>query len=101
MIELKRILLPTDFSYYAAHAARYACALSEQFGAELHLLHVLQEHVSSVPEFGMGVVVPTRREESAAEAERLLINVVPPECSAGRSVVRAVRHGAPFVEIIR
>ncbi len=43
MIALKRILLPTDFSEYSAAARNYACAFCDQFHAELHLLHVIQD----------------------------------------------------------
>lgn len=39
MIQLKRILFPTDFSKNAKFAQEYACAFVEHFGAELHLLH--------------------------------------------------------------
>ncbi len=38
-IEIKRILIPTDFSSYSATGARYACELVTKFDAELHLLH--------------------------------------------------------------
>lgn len=38
---LQRILLPTDFSSSAERAFPRALALSELFGAELHLLHII------------------------------------------------------------
>ena len=40
MIDLKRILVPVDFSKFSGNALRYACALAEKFSAEVHLLHV-------------------------------------------------------------
>src|SRR5262245_14739543 len=43
VIELKQILVPTDFSDQSASALRYGRALAEQFGAALHLLHVLDD----------------------------------------------------------
>ena len=42
-VEISRICTPTDFSETADHAVRYGAALAEQFGAELHLLHVLDD----------------------------------------------------------
>jgi len=39
--ELKRILVPTDFSATSAHALEYAGILAKEFGASLHLLHVV------------------------------------------------------------
>lgn len=39
MINIKRILCPTDLSPHSGHAVRYALALSRAHGAELILLH--------------------------------------------------------------
>lgn len=44
-----RILVPTDFSLTADAALDYARALAAKFGASLHLLHVLEDPVTSGP----------------------------------------------------
>ncbi|MFC1613973.1 universal stress protein [Gemmatimonadota bacterium] len=41
MIELNRILYTTDFGESAEEALRYAAMLAGEYGAELHLLHVV------------------------------------------------------------
>lgn len=61
MIQIDRILAPTDFSTHAEGAIRFACELAERFGAELHLLHVLSD-----------VSVP-------AGPDPMLISSMPPE----------------------
>ena len=38
--DLKRILVPTDFSSTATEALRYAVPLAQQTGAKITLLHV-------------------------------------------------------------
>jgi universal stress protein A len=43
MIDLRRILVPVDFSPHAEQALKYAAALAEKFGAELYLVHVFQD----------------------------------------------------------
>jgi nucleotide-binding universal stress UspA family protein len=48
MIQLKRILLPTDFSETAVDAKRHGIALARAFGAELHLLHVFPLRAESL-----------------------------------------------------
>ena len=48
-VQIKRILCPIDFSDSADHAMRYASALSETFGAELTLLHVVAPVVAALP----------------------------------------------------
>ena len=100
-IEIKRILLPTDFSSYSATATKYACELATKFDAELHLLHTLEVHLASTPRFGMGLALPQYVHESRAAAEKALAGVLDPQWSVGRKVVRAVVEGSPKVEIVR
>src|SRR5450631_3042512 len=100
-IRLQKILLPTDFSAYSAAATKYACELATKFDAELHLLHTLEPHIASTPEFGMGLALPRYLNESRTAAEKSLAGVLDPKWSAGRTVVQAVIEGSPIVEIIR
>ena len=101
MIQLTRILLPTDFSEFSSEATNYACALAGQFDAELHLLHVLEVHQSATPDFAVGLALPSRIEESREAAERALENVLDVKWEEGREVVKALAEGAPFLEIVR
>ncbi len=43
MIDLRRILVPIDFSKHSHKALTYAASFAEKFAAEIHLLHVLQD----------------------------------------------------------
>lgn len=45
-VSIHRILFPTDFSEPAMEAQKYAMALADRFGAELHLLHVVAPEVA-------------------------------------------------------
>ncbi len=47
-MQIKKILVPTDFSEHAAHAVDTAAKLAKPFGASLHLLHVVQLPVMAV-----------------------------------------------------
>lgn len=102
MIELKRILFPTDFSEYSQEAEKYACGFAERFGAELHLLHVLQDLVAMVPEPGLAFPAPGEyMQEMHKSSEEALHQRPDPRWAEGLSVVREIRQGPPFVEIIR
>jgi nucleotide-binding universal stress UspA family protein len=101
VIQIQRILLPTDFSAHSATATKYACELAARFDAELHLLHTLEVHLSATPTFGMGLDLPSYVKESRAAATRALGRVLDPQWSAGRKVVQAVAEGSPKVEIVR
>jgi nucleotide-binding universal stress UspA family protein len=100
-IEIKRILLPTDFSSYSATATKYACELVTKFDAELHVHHTLEVHLSATPGFGMGLDLPQYLQESRTAAEKALAGVLDPQWAVGRKVVRAVAEGSPQVEIVR
>lgn len=101
-IELKRILVPTDFSDESNHSLRYGVTLAEQFGAQLHLLHVVQEILPTIPEPGMAVL-PTEEimrnlEQGARDG---LERAIPAEVADRLTVLRVARHGVPFHEICR
>ena len=102
MISLKRILLPVDFSERSVHAQKYACALVEQFDAELHLLHVLQDIASIVSDPVFGTPVFGRLQQDSRETvEERLRAMFDPKWAEERHVVCATAQGTPFLEIIR
>lgn len=102
MLEIKRILVPTDFSPQAQEALHYACSLAEKFQAEMHILHVVQDLIPLVGEPG-AIIPPTGDyfREIRAGAERALQSLPTPDCDKVRNVVRILRDGPPFLEIIR
>lgn len=102
MISLKKILLPTDFSEFSGAARDYACSLVEKFNAELHVLHVLQDLVAMAPEPGMAFPPPgDYMKELEASAKQALEKHPGDSLAAGFQVQRILRHGSPFLEIIR
>jgi nucleotide-binding universal stress UspA family protein len=95
MIEIRRILAPTDFSDHAKFSLRYAVSLAERLGADLHLIHVLPEVSTPVgPEPMLLPVVPA---EYYAETEKAsldsLEHVLQPEWGKPNSVHSVVRWG--------
>src|SRR5580693_8388189 len=99
-IRLQRILLPTDFSDHSAAATKYACELAAKFDAELHVLHTLELHLASAPEFEMGLALPKYIHESRTAAEKSLAGVLDPKWAVGHTVIQAVVEGSPKAEII-
>jgi nucleotide-binding universal stress UspA family protein len=102
MIDLHRILVPTDFSKSSSNALTYGVAFADKFGAELHLLHVVQDLALFVPEAVMltpPMVPPVEQFVSAARAalERAVQELTAPKVS----IVPEVAEGTPFEEIVR
>jgi universal stress protein A len=102
MIDLRRILVPTDFSKYSDTALTYATALAEKFNAELYLLHVVQDLAVFVPD-AVAVTPPIALpvEQFAAAARDALQRVISEQHLERFAIHPEVREGAPFYEIIR
>jgi len=102
MINLKRILVPTDFSKHSQNALRYAAAFARRFEAEIHLLHVFQDLAVSQPEavtVGPPIVAPI--EQFLASAQASLQRLIEENQLTGIPIHPIVRTGSPFDEIIQ
>jgi nucleotide-binding universal stress UspA family protein len=98
MIEIKSILVPTDFSEHSRQAIKYACALAERFSAELHLLNVVQPLALSTPYAG---ALPEEVMYPVPAAEKEMSELADPGFEQAAGVQRTVCTGTPFVEIVR
>jgi universal stress protein A len=101
VLEIHRILAPTDFSPHSERAVRYACGLAERLGAELHLLNILSEIVPAGPDpVLMPVMPPEYYEENEQRARETLSRLIQPGWGTPPSVVTAVRWGSPVEAIV-
>lgn len=99
-IQINRILFPTDFSADAGNALAYATSLAEEFGAELCVLHVVEDIVVPAyfgPQVDAGYI-PTVDLEAAAQAE--LDKLMPDAETKPFAVRRLLRRGSPYLEIM-
>jgi len=103
MIQLKRILVPVDFSEFGKPALTYACEFARRFASDLHLLHVVEDIYPMVPEAGM--LLPAQGDylaELQASARKALEKLPDPEhCHGIPEIIRSVQTGTPFLEVIR
>ena len=102
MIDLKRILVPTDFSKFSQSALQYAAAFSEKFGAELYLLHVVQDLAVFIPDMITVTPPPSPSLEQLSSAARAAFDrLIKDNQLLHLKIHREVREGTPFYEIIR
>jgi nucleotide-binding universal stress UspA family protein len=102
MIALHRILVPTDFSKSSDNALRYAVAFAEKFGAEIHLLHVVQDLALFIPEAVMAIPPPAPPvEQFIAAARAALERAIGGLNCPGLTVHPEVAEGVPSEEILR
>jgi universal stress protein A len=102
MIDLHRILIPTDFSKHSQNALAYAVAFAEKFGAELHLLHVVQDLAMFLPDgvtAGPPLLPPV--DQLTAAVRVALDRAIEENHLQHLPVQTHVREGTPFYEIIR
>src|SRR5947209_4647491 len=102
MIDLRRILVPTDFSRYSHSALTYATAFAEKFGAELYLLHVVQNLALYVPDaLALATPVGPPLEQFTSAAHAALARLVADNKLERFTVHTDVREGTTFYEIVR
>jgi nucleotide-binding universal stress UspA family protein len=99
MINLKTILVPTDFSECSDEAVRYGLELGRRFDARVHLLHVVQDPLTQ-PWAAEGFSVPLFEvvDEWQRQAEQRLRASIAEE-DKGRVTVSAV-VATPYAEIL-
>jgi nucleotide-binding universal stress UspA family protein len=101
VIEINRILAPTDFSAHAEAAVRFACELAERLGSKLHLLHVLSEIVPTGPDpLLMPVMPPQFYKDSEDRANETLAHLLKPSWNQPCAVTTAIRWGSPVESIV-
>ena len=102
MINLHRILVPTDFSKYSQNALKYAAAFAEKFDSQLYLLHVVQDLALFIPD--MVTVAPPIApsvEQMTTAVRAAFDRLIEANQLERFKIQREVREGNPFYEIIR
>jgi len=77
MIALKRLLVATDFGPAAESALQYGRAMARQFGAELHVLHVVDNvFARAITGYGYAAIAPNVQEDLERAGQRQVEAVV-------------------------
>ena len=99
MIEIRKIVYPTDFSDYAAYALPYVEEFAKKFGAKVILTHVIAVPVYAAT-YEIAVDMTSLREAIQEAAVKKLGEIADQLRAAGIEVQAAVELGNSFVEII-
>lgn len=100
-IEIRRILFPNDFSEPAKQARDYAMALRDQFGAELHLLHVIPEVIVPLPDSVAVWTLPVEEmDQQMAVATNRLFQELGSDWAGRDRTVAVSKFGVAVEEII-
>ena len=100
MLSIRRILFPTDFSEPAEYAWSYALTFAQEFGAEVHLLHVIAPPPRLTEAYAVNYEPEKVVESLSQGANATLDRQVEAAKSRGLVFRREVRVGVDFREII-
>jgi nucleotide-binding universal stress UspA family protein len=102
MIQLQKILYPTDFSDLSLYALQYARNFAEAFSAELHVLHVVDEAYQNWVTMGPNTIPvgPTAQEMVDLAREQMNSFVGEHLSGVGFAVVWKVLLGRPYPTIL-
>jgi nucleotide-binding universal stress UspA family protein len=101
VINLKRILVPTDFSEGACHALRYGISFAREYKAEVLLLHVVESVAAPYASDLFPVPMAEVFQEISAIAKKELAALVAEVRSHGIEAREHVVQGKPSTEIVR
>jgi nucleotide-binding universal stress UspA family protein len=99
-LEIKKILVPIDFSDYSKSSLKYATSFAKKFNSEITLIYVV-EPVIYPPDFSMGqIAIPSVNAEWDLKAKEELEKLGKQEIPESIKVSILIKTGKPFLEII-
>jgi nucleotide-binding universal stress UspA family protein len=99
-LQLRRILVPIDFSEYSKNALTFAISIAEQFHSELILIYVVEPAIYPA-DLGFGqVALPNIERELSTRGKAELEQLIASQVKHGVSARSMIRNGKPFLEIL-
>jgi nucleotide-binding universal stress UspA family protein len=98
LLTFKGILVPSDFSPASDNAFQYALRLGQHFGAQLHVIHVLEPVLS--PQFAGVPEAPAFSEEELVRAQKHLRTWAKSVGAGGVRAKLVLRSGFAAHEIV-
>lgn len=96
MIKINKILVPVDFSEGSELALRYAATFACEYGAQIHLLNVIEEEVLQPGNLDDPLSTASKWEK---QNQQQLENFVPKELN-NLDIIKKVRGGMVYETII-
>jgi nucleotide-binding universal stress UspA family protein len=101
VIKMKRVLVPTDFSESARHALTYGTSFAREYGAELVLLHVVENVTVGYASDLFPVPMAEVFQEISGFAKAELAKLAAEARQREVAVTEVVVQGKPSAEIVR
>lgn len=99
-VDIRRIVLPIDFSDHSAHAAKYAVVMSKVIGARLEVVHVIDSDVHPAY-MAAGIDAPSLLDPGLKDRVTAATEEFMRGAQATHDFRVRVAEGKPAVEIVR
>lgn len=100
MDNIKKILVPIDFSDYSKNALRYSVNFAKSISAKMFLIYVIEPMIYPA-DFSMGqIAIPAADIDMTKRAQEELNTLANNEIDNSIAVEVIIKSGKPFVEII-
>jgi nucleotide-binding universal stress UspA family protein len=100
-IDVKRILVPMDFSEYSKKALKYAVQFAGSFNASIDLIYVVEPTIYPTDfgfgQFGLSDIEEELQKRGSEQLDRLIKNTIPKNII----IRKIICTGKPFYEINR
>ena len=102
MVKIQKILFPVDLTANSSKVFPYVLSVSEKYGAEICLLHVVEDFAK----WGGGMYIPhipleQYREDALNGAEKALEKVCEEQLQGYRDFQKKIVYGDPAQEILK
>ncbi len=99
-LQIRKVLAPTDFSEHSCYALSYALTFAGRWGAELHLLNVIEPAVFPTEAGLTPMVMINLDSELTAAADHAMVELLKRPDLEGAGAVTAIAHGRASSSII-
>lgn len=102
MINIERILFPTDFSEHSKHAFHYALSFAKEYNASLYMLHVIEDiqYLANAYMFDVPIM-PSFADMEQNRLKEMQEFIDREVTDPNIKIEKVVRRGRPFMEIIQ
>ncbi|MFP4460546.1 MAG: universal stress protein [Candidatus Zixiibacteriota bacterium] len=101
MLNIKKILLPVDFSEFSKIAAPYAVDLARKFEADLFIIHVFDENILDPYYFGEDDYAEKYFMNLQKEFQEKIDDILEDIETEDINIIPILANGAPFIEILK
>lgn len=100
MQQIKKILVPIDFSDHSINALKYAVDFAQTFGAKLYLIYIVEPMLYPA-DFSMGqIAIPDVSDDLVRRGEDEMNAIVKEHVEGKVPYEKIIKTGRPFIEII-